>query len=163
MAKPLDIYLNDHLGGATFGVALTRRMHRENRGSPYEASLARMAREIGEDRGELEAIMARLGVRKRRFKLVGGWIAERTGRLKPNGRLVGYTPLGRMLELEQLVAGVEGKLSLWRALKQLAPAEGCLDPAILERLEERARDQIGLLRAEHELAAREALIGSTPT
>ncbi|HEX8537413.1 MAG TPA: hypothetical protein VF664_08100, partial [Cystobacter sp.] len=41
-------------------------------------------------------------------------------RLKPNGRLMGYSPLSRLEELELLCLGTEGRLSMWRTLRGLA-------------------------------------------
>lgn len=37
-------------------------------------------------------------------------VAEKLGRLKPNGQLHGYSPLSRVIELEGLYLGISGKL-----------------------------------------------------
>ena len=63
--------------------------------------------------------MHSLGVGTDRLKVLGGWGAEKLGRLKLNGRLLGYSPLSRVVELEALVLGVRGKLSLWLALQEI--------------------------------------------
>ena len=42
-SKYLATYLNDHLGGATFGVELVRRAARENEGSELGAFLSQLA------------------------------------------------------------------------------------------------------------------------
>lgn len=115
----LAIYLNDHLAGATAGVELARRAARSNRGSAYGAFLEKLAREIDEDRESLREVMGRLGIGVDRLKVLGGWGSEKLGRLKLNGRLVGYSPLSRVVELEVLLLAVEGKLALWRSLEQL--------------------------------------------
>ena len=81
------------------------------------------------------------------------WGAEKAGRLKPNGQVRGYSPLGRMVEIEGLVTGVAGKLSLWRALEQIAPSDGRLDAAQIADLAGRAEDQLARL---HELRNRAA-------
>lgn len=60
--------------------------------------------------------MERLQVTESRVKPAGAWLAEKLGRLKLNGRLHGYSPLSRVVELEGLCAGVAGKRMLWRAL-----------------------------------------------
>ncbi len=63
--------------------------------------------------------MAELDIGVDRIKLVAGWGAEKLGRLKLNGRLLGYSPLSRLVEFELLELGVHGKLALWRSLGQL--------------------------------------------
>jgi hypothetical protein len=152
----LTIYLQDHFAGSTFGLELVRRARDQNAGTPFGDFLARLADEIAEDRTELAAIMERLGIGKDRLKVVGAWGAEKAGRLKLNGQLRGYSPLSRVLELEGLLAGVEGKLGLWRALGELAPSDSRLDEAEIEMLAKRAQGQIRGLRAHHKRAAREA-------
>ena len=82
-----------------------------------------MAGEIDEDRDALKRIMDRLDVSPAPVKAALAWAAEKAGRVKPNGQLRGYSPLGRVVEIEALITGVSGKLSLWRALKQIAPSE----------------------------------------
>jgi hypothetical protein len=157
---PLSVYLTDHHAGSTFGMELARRTRDENQGTDYGDFLARLATEIEEDRDSLEAIMRRLEVSADPVKVALAWTGEKIGRLKPNGSLVGYSPVSRLLELEALVAGVTGKLALWRALKELAPRDGRLDEAQLDRLAERAQRQLTALRIQQRRAARAALAGS---
>ena len=115
----LAIYLNDHLAGATAAVELARRAARSNRGSPYGSFLEKLARELHEDRESLLGIMRDLGVGVDRLKVLGGWGSEKLGRLKLNGRLLGYSPLSRVVELEVLSLAVQGKLALWRLLETM--------------------------------------------
>jgi hypothetical protein len=109
--------------------------------------------DIGEDRDALKRIMGRLEVSPAPVKAALAWGAEKAGRLKPNGQLRGYSPLGRMVEIEALVTGVSGKLSLWRALKSIAPSDARLDAAQLADLEARAEDQIARLHGLRDRAA----------
>jgi hypothetical protein len=113
----LAIYLNDHLAGATAGGELARRAAKSNAGTPLGDFLAGLATEVREDRESLIAVMRALGIGVDRAKVAAGWTAEKLGRLKLNGQLVGYSPLSRLVELEGLVLGVRGKLALWEALK----------------------------------------------
>jgi hypothetical protein len=136
----LAIYLNDHLGGATGGLELARRIARENPDGELGAFLRRLATEIAEDREELIKIMEALGVGKDRAKVAGGWAAEKVGRLKLNGKIVGYSPLSRVLELEGLEAGVTGKLALWRSLEATGRLSDEWRP-VLVRLREQAEAQ----------------------
>jgi hypothetical protein len=85
--------------------------------------------------------MRALGVGTDRAKVALAWLAEKLGRLKLNGRLLSYSPLSRLMELELLELGVTGKLALWRALHRLAEEDARLDRAELERLIDRAAAQ----------------------
>ena len=149
--KLLRIYLQDHLAGSTGGLELARRMRGANVGTPYGEPLAKLADDIEADRRSLEGIMDDLGFGADRAKNIGFWVAEKAGRLKLNGQLTGYSPLSRMVELEGLITGVNGKLSLWRTLRDVADSVPELDADRLGRLIERAEQQIGTL---HELRSR---------
>jgi len=128
--KLLSIYLNDHLAGATAGRELARRAAGSNPEGELGSFLTRLAEEVEEDRQALISLMARLEVPEDRVKQVAGWGAEKAGRLKLNGRLIGYSPLSRVTELEALVLAVTGKLALWRALERLAESEPRIGQAI---------------------------------
>lgn len=121
-AKPdrlLAIYLNDHLAGAALGVELARRLRSSNRGDPeFGEPLARICAEIEADRETLTQLTERLGIKQDTIKPALARVAERLGRLKPNGQLRGYSPLSRVLELEILSSGIGGKMQLWNALEQ---------------------------------------------
>jgi hypothetical protein len=149
----LAIYLNDHLAGATGGLELVRRSLGANRGTAFEAPLERLATEIGEDRDALLHVMDRLGVARDPLKQWAGWAAEKAGRLKRNGRLVGYSPLSRVLELEVLALGIEGKRALWRALDEVASGDARLDDVDLAALLRRADAQRRLVERQRVRAA----------
>ena len=149
----LAIYLNDHLAGATAGLELARRAASSNEGSEYGRFLDELTAEIDEDREALFELMRSVDVGVDRIKVLGGWAAEKAGRLKLNGRLRGYSPLSRLLELEGLTLGVRGKLCLWRALIELQPAEPRLSATQLARLSERAEAQLDGLEAQRLQAA----------
>ena len=153
----LATYLNDHLAGALAGVELARRCARSNRGGPLGEALSKLARELDEDRHALQSIMRRLRIGGDPAKLAAAWTAEKMGRLKLNGRLIGYSPLSRLEELELLVLGVEGKLLLWQALAQTEhPALSEVD---LDGLIKRARSQRRRLQRHRLDAAMAALRG----
>ncbi len=157
----LTIYLNDHLAGSTFGLELARRTLSANRGNEFADVLAELAAEIEDDRSELERFFDRLSVPKDRAKLTAGWFAEKVGRLKPNDRLVGYSPLSRLIELEGLSGGVRAKLDLWRALRAIAPEEPRLDQGRLDQLIGRAESQLERLASLQGRAAALALAQPT--
>jgi hypothetical protein len=152
----LAIYLNDHLAGATVGRELARRAAASNRSSQYGEFLADLAVEIEEDRQSLLEIMRTLGVGVDRLKQAAGWGAEKLGRLKLNGRLLGYSPLSRVVELEALSLGVRGKLAMWLTLKQLEPDEPRLSAVALDDLVLRAEGQLTQLEIRRQQATAEA-------
>ncbi len=153
----LAIYLNDHLTGATAGRELARRTAASNRGSSHGPFLQTLAREIDEDRDSLIRIMEAVGIRVDPVKVALGWTAEKVGRLKFNGRLTGYSPLSRLIELEGLTLGVRGKLTGWRTLQHLRPRMPELERFDLDALEQRAKRQLEQLEQHRLEAAAEAL------
>lgn len=116
----LGIYLNDHLAGVAAGGELAKRLAAAQRGKPAAAVLARITREVLDDRLALLEVMADLGVPVRRYKAVGAWVAERIGWLKLNGHLFRRSPLSGVVELEALRLVIEGQGAAWRALRLIA-------------------------------------------
>ncbi|MEA2235218.1 MAG: hypothetical protein QOD83_5034 [Solirubrobacteraceae bacterium] len=157
----LTIYLNDHLGGSTFGIELVKHLAATNRDTEFEPPLSLLVTDIESDRDELLALIERLGRTRDPMKVALGWTAEKVRRLKPNGRMVGYSPLTRLLELEMLEAGITGKLGLWQALRAVSDQHAELDPGQLERLAKRADEQRGTVSQLHQRAAQLALGPST--
>ena len=143
----LGIYLNDHLAGSTAGLELAKRCAGRNRGSELGEKLERIVREIEQDRGSLRLVMKRLGATENVAKTSLAWVVERTGRLKLNGRLLSYSPLSLVEELEALRLGVEGKLALWLTLKETRGADPRLEGVDLDELARRAEQQSGDLEA----------------
>jgi len=152
----LETYLQDHRAGAEMGTDLARRLADESQGTPYEDFLLGLAQEIEQDVATLEDIMGRFGVGKATLKTAGAKVAEKLGRLKPNDQLSGYSPLSRVLELEGLRSGVQGKLALWDSLAQIAPLDDRLDAEEVAGLQAKAQRQLEALRQHHMMAAREA-------
>jgi hypothetical protein len=149
----LEIYLADHLAAATAGVELVRRAARSNRGNRTGDVLERLRVEIEEDRRMLRRVVTDLGFAASKPKVALAWTAEKVGRLKLNGRLRGYSPLSRVLELEALSAGIAGKQALWETLLRLPRIEQRLHNTDLAQLVERARRQ----RTDVEEARRDAV------
>lgn len=155
--EQLAIYLRDHRAGAAAGTDLARRAADENQSTAYGEFLARIAAEIEQDIATLEQIMSRFDVSPNLLKNRAAKLGERIGRFKLNGQLTGYTPLSRVLEIEGLRSGVQGKLSLWQGLREIAPEHQQLDEHELDELVARAETQLEGLREQHRLAVREAL------
>jgi hypothetical protein len=155
----LAVYLNDHLAGATGGVELARRARGSNRGTRLGESLAEICAEIEADRATLERMMEQLEVKRSTAKVAGAWAAEKLGRLKLNGRLTGYSPLSRLVELEMLQIGISGKIQLWQALAETRGAR--LAQFDLPGLIARAESQHATIERLRLGAAREAFAGES--
>jgi hypothetical protein len=153
----LDIYLNDHLAGATAGVALARDLAAAGGSSADGDVLRELAAEIARDRAALQEIMARLEVRGRSYKIAGAWLAEKARRLKLNGTIGTRSPLTSLIELEMLRIGVAGKVAGWDALRAIAAQEPRLNAGQLVELAGRARDQAGKVEDLRVRAAKQAL------
>ena len=143
----LSVYLNDHLAGATSGTELLRRAARSHRGTALGPPLAALAEEVAQDRASLREIMTDLGVPVMRHRMAFGWLGEKAGRLKTNGRLVSRSPLSDVVELEAMRLGVEGKLCVWRSLLALADADSRIGRARVAELLMRAERQTETLDA----------------
>ena len=163
MRPLLHIYLDDHFAGAAAGVALAGRIARENAGTGWHATLLSIARDIESDERTLAELRSRLdaqgGRAKRVFARVGEWMA----RVKPNGRILGYSPLSRLLEVEALIAGVAGKHRLWAALEQSGSTAAAMPELDLGAMLTRAEHQLDLLGTFHRQAAEVALGGRSAT
>jgi hypothetical protein len=155
----LDIYLTDHLAGATAGLDLAKRLRDAENGHD---ALAAIAQEIEEDRDTLRTVMEAVEVSPSTLKTALGWAAEKAGRLKLNDRIFGRSPLSKVDELEGLIAGVSGKLELWRALTVIAPRDPRLSGFDFERLATRAQSQRERLERAHIAAVSQALASAAP-
>jgi hypothetical protein len=139
--KRLSIYLSDHRAGSAAGLELARRAASSNADNSFGPILSQLVSEIEEDIASLDELMHRLDAGRDRLKETVAWSAEKLGRLKPNGQLLGYSPLSRLVELEGLLLGVTGKLALWRAIGTTLGFDPRLNGFDLDRLIRRAEEQ----------------------
>ncbi|MFY0569037.1 hypothetical protein ACN28E_35165 [Archangium lansingense] len=139
----LKIYLNDHLAGSTVGLELARRAKTENAGNAVGEYLDTFVSELREERMMLLSVMWMLGLKRDVVKQGVAWVGEKLGRLKLNGQLTGYSPLSRVVELESLCLGSEGRLSMWRTLQRLVRKDDRLGrfdfAALITRAEQQRR------------------------
>ena len=156
----LGIYLNDQLAAGMLWREIARRSQRSNSGTELGEALARVSEGIAEDVETFQRIMRRLGVRLNPVKLGLAVGAERLGRLKLNGRLGTYSPLSRLVELEFLAMGIEGKKLLWTTLRDLAGLASRLPDVDFDHLIERAERQRADLEPFRVRAGTEALAAS---
>lgn len=156
----LGIYLNDHWAGAAAGRALAHRVAKENSDRSWGPDLVWLAEQIDEDRQTLNMLREHLGVGGGRLKQVGALLAERVGRIKPNGRIIRHSPLSRVLETEALMAGILAKQRLWAAMRHGGPSRAELAVFDFVELERRADAQLTRLRLIHEQASSLAFSGT---
>jgi hypothetical protein len=153
----LNIYLKDHLAGATGGSELAAKLSADHAAGPLGSFLADLSRQIDHDKETLTTLMDALGVQPDPLKQAGAWVAEKASRLKLTDTFHGDADLKRLLQLETLAMGIEGKRDMWRALIS-ATKSGLEVDVDLEALARRAEQQRSGLE-EHRLeAARATLI-----
>lgn len=154
----LPIYLNDHLAGAHVAEALSRRSASANRGTEHGDALEVLADELADDRQALEAIAARLEVGRDRLKIAAALAGERLGRLKPNGRLRGQSPLSPLTELDGLALAVGAMSACCATLRGLADDEPRLSAEEIDRLHGRSERRRELLEDRRAAVARAAFL-----
>jgi hypothetical protein len=147
----IGIYLEDHWAGSTGGVELARRLRASNRDTEWAEELETLCEEIEADREVLAEVMAALDVRRNLAKSYGAWLFEKAGRLKLNGRILGYSPLSRVVELEMLMIGIAGKQGMWEALRRAGRPE--LEEFDLTALGKRAEAQRKAVKRIHRAGA----------
>jgi hypothetical protein len=155
--RPIDVYLNDHLAGATFGVDLARQLEARTEGTDFQPEMSRLAAEIEADLDTLTDLMERIGATRNPGKQVTAWVAEKASQLRLTGLTSGGDELGTFLGIEALSLGVEGKASLWTTLRDLRDQYPELLSADLDDLLQRAQRQRQVLEAERVAAARRSL------
>jgi hypothetical protein len=115
----LGIYLSDHFAGSAIARSRCSYAAAKNRGNDFGTFLERLGSDIDLDRQTLRGVIERVGTSPSRLKVGAGVVFERMSRLKPDGRLTGYSPLTRLLEFEAFSIGVEGKRLMWVVLGDL--------------------------------------------
>jgi hypothetical protein len=157
--KAMDVYLNDHLAGAMLGTDLAEQIAENNEGTPLGEMMASLSPKIEADRQALIDLMEKIGTSKNPVKQATTWVAEKASRPKFSGFTSGEPELGTFMALETLTLGVEGKVSLWRALKEVEAKYDALDADQLDKLIESAQAQHDALEEARLAAAKVAFAG----
>jgi hypothetical protein len=152
-------YLRTHLAGSTAGVNLFERAASEMP-EPGASVIRRIHSELVEERVQLRAMMAALGIHANPVFNAAARVGERLGRLKPNGSLLHRTPKTDLVELETMRIALAGKLAGWESLLTIADDEPRLDRSQLKLLAAQAREQQKAVRALHKAAAARTLAPS---
>ncbi len=140
--KLLGIYLNDHLAGSVTGIELVKRILDNNPTGPIAQQMERMLPILAEDQGTVEGLLEKIDVAPDAIKRSAGWVAEKLGRFKLNGQLTGYSPLSRLIELEALKLGVDGRMSLWATMASIGREDDRLAGVDFEQLATRAEKNL---------------------
>jgi hypothetical protein len=115
MSEALVTYLNDHLAGAQIAVQLLEAMRDQHDDQEFRQFASVLLPEIQADDQMLRRIAEEKGSGPSGIKQVGGWLLEKAARLKLGH--AGSKNFALFESLELLALGVQGKLSLWKALR----------------------------------------------
>jgi hypothetical protein len=147
--RELGTYLQHHWAAAAGGVDLALRVAETHADSDAGAELEAIAREIAEDREALRVLMVLLDLDPGTVGPATVRLAERIGRLKPNGHLLRRSPVSDVLEVEALRAAVSGKRAGWDTLLVLGADVDPVPDNEVRRLRDRADNQLERLAAVH--------------
>lgn len=152
--RHLDVYLNDHLAGSMAALDILAALERVD---DHQQWAEQIRSEVTADREELERLMQIAHVQPSAVRRAAGWASEKLAELKTRLDDRGDGSLHVMELLEVLSLGIEGKRSLWAALRAAAPYEPALRTFDYPRLINRAIQQRNVVE-EHRLeAAQKAL------
>jgi hypothetical protein len=124
--KFFRIFLRDRMAMMSFFVELARRTLKNNSEGELGEFLKTLVRKLESERETLHLVGRRSGVSFGAIGEAGGWFAEKLGRLKPNGRLVTYSPLSRVEELEGLLLHAQEREAFWRIVEHKAKVDARL-------------------------------------
>jgi len=138
MDNPLEIYLHDHLAGATLAIDLLKALRDKHTSDPLGDFAALILNEIEADRTTLKNLADRVGTGSDKLKELSAWMSEKVSRIKLTRD---SHSLGTFEALEFLALGILGKLALWDALKALQEVDSRFEGMNFDHLVTRARAQ----------------------
>jgi len=139
--ESIEVYLNDHLAGATAGVNLVEQAADRHRSDELGEFFAPLAADIKTDHAKLVALIESMNVTKSALKSALAEVGSKLAAPKFTAEGAGNKHLGDFITLETLSIGVEGKRCMWVALRTVASAYPELQALDLDELESRAQDQ----------------------
>ena len=158
----LQLYLSDHLTGATAGVERMNRMAQDYVDTPMFATLSALAVEIRTEQVFLKNLIQQLGLKQMHYRQAMADVAEKVGRLKGNGRAVSRSPMTMLLETELMRSAVIGKKGGWQTLIEHA-GKMKMDPAPFTELRDKVPGQLAALDEVHAYARSRALMETRKT
>ena len=158
-AEPLAIYLDDHLAGSVAALNMMEELADVCRGRPLEAKLRTLHGEVSQEQNLLRELLARIDGRANPLKQATAWVSEKLGEGKLALSARAHPELATLQGLESLLLGLQGKLSLYRALADLAPRDRRLE-GDFHGLAEHTVLQQAMVENERLAAARTAFAGA---
>jgi hypothetical protein len=155
MNDPLATYLHDHLAGADFAIDLLQAMKSRYQDHPLGIFAGQLLTEVTQDRDTLQRLADGAGTGSNVLKELTAWLGEKASRVKLGAGASGE--FGTFEALEFLALGVQGKLSLWHALRAAAPSDARLSGVNLEQLIARAKAQYAQVEDQRLISAETAL------
>jgi hypothetical protein len=155
--QPIEIYLNDHLAGATGACEVTRNAVEKFATTSHRKFLAEFLPQVEEDKATLEEMIRTVGGTPNPMKQASAWIMEKVSRIKLSPGGLGSEEMSALLTIETLCIGVEGKICLWTGLKAVAADIPELKTIDFDALLAQAQQQRQGLEKERLDAARAAL------
>ena len=155
-------YLREHYAVSRAELDLVRRSATTQTEPQVRRALTALAAQVAEDRAAMLAVLVDLDIDPSpvRERLAG--VAERLGRLKPNGTVLRRSRLSDLLELEALATAAHARQLIWRGLRHRADADHRLNPYQLDLLVRRAEDQEAQIENLRLECAEQVLTGSEP-
>jgi hypothetical protein len=150
----LDVYLNDHLAGATAGVNLSQLAAEEHRQDEHGPFFGELASEIKQDFETLERLLEGLGTEKSATKSAVAEVGSKVMATKFTGD---DDELNAFVTLETLSIGIEGKRCMWTALQRVEDAYPSLESFDIDELISRAQSQRDRIEAKRLEIAPQAL------
>jgi hypothetical protein len=137
MAEPIAEYVQDHMAGARFAIALLGELSEQKVDTNVAHLAATLLPDIESDRIQLEECAKQFAEGSSTLKEATAWLAQKASRFK----LDLNNPLGIFEAVEMLTLGVLGKQALWRALQVVSAANSRFVALDLDDLIRRAQSQ----------------------
>jgi hypothetical protein len=137
----LATYLNDHLAGSVVALELLDHLEATHSDSALRNFFRQLRADVAADRDDLQRLMERLHISESRTRKASAWLAEKITELKLRLDDPQKGSLRLFESLEALSLGIEGKRSLWLALRAVAEKSPSLQIIDYERLIHRAKEQ----------------------
>lgn len=89
----IELYVSDHLTGATAGTERIERMEKDFVDTPVYPQISQVADKIRRERALLQQIIHDLGFKQKPYRQAAAWVGEHVGRLKLNNRVLSRSPM----------------------------------------------------------------------
>lgn len=151
----LGFYLNNHLAGAVAGIELVRKIVEETRDSESGAWFGRFLAELEEDRETVRRLLREIGRSEDTVKKLGGWVMEKVAAGRLSSMAGDSTHLRRVVEIEGILLGTQGRITMWRLLERLHDDRrlAVADFTFLRQRGERQAEELERFRQEQAAAA----------